>query len=99
LEGDSETYKEVAAVGRMTDYDGMVTYPVGIPEDQYIMVIRNKNEKEVARYTETITSSKINRLKYTIEETKSIPSYPILSIASGITYWIISRRRREACQA
>lgn len=79
----------------MTDFDGMISYPGGVPEDQYTIVIRNKKEKEVARYTETITSSKINRITYTIEKPSAIPSYPLLSVASGLTYWLISKRRRD----
>lgn len=38
LKGDSGTNKEVVSIGRMTDFDGVITYPVGVPEDDYTIV-------------------------------------------------------------
>ena len=95
LEGDSGTYKEVVAVGRMTNLEGKITYPEGVPEDDYTIIIRNKEEKELARHTQTITSSQKNRLKYTIEKPSTIPSYPLLSVAGGIAYWISRRKQNK----
>jgi hypothetical protein len=98
LEGDSGTYEELLKAGQRSDYDGRITYPFGVPEDRYTVIIKNTGGKEIARHTESITSDLANHLTYNIEKTSPIPSYPLLSVVGGLGYWLINRRRAQ-CQA
>lgn len=92
LVGESGAYKELFKNGQRTDFDGIIMYPFGVAEDQYTVIIKDKSGKEIARHSEFISSDIVNLLTYEVDKSSPIPSYPLLSVAFGLVYWIISRR-------
>lgn len=93
LRSDSGTYKQLFKSGQRTDYDGIIMYPYGVPEDNYTIIIMDKAGNEIARHTESISADIVNYLTYNIEKSSTIPSYPLLSIIGGLGYWLVNRRQ------
>lgn len=95
LNSDSGTYKQLFKSGQRTDYDGIIMYPYGVPEDYYTIIIMDKTGNEIARYTESISADILNHLTYYVEKPSPIPSYPLLSVVCGLGYWFINRRQNH----
>ncbi len=93
LRSDSGAYKQLFESGQRTDYDGIIMYPYGVPEDNYTVIIMDKTGTEIARHTESISSDIVNHIIYNVEKPSTIPSYPLLSVVSGLVYWFINRRQ------
>ena len=71
-------------------------FPNEVPEDTYTVILKNKDGEELARHTETLTVGMANKIRYTVEKTSSKPSYPLLSVASGLTIWLTKRRKNQS---
>ncbi len=84
LQGTSDAYNKWSIIGQRADSSGEVSYPIGVPEDQYTVIITTLNGKEISRYTENIFSDNTNQFRYTVQEISEIPSFPLLSVVGGL---------------
>jgi len=84
LEGTSDAYKKMVLSGQRADSSGEVSFPYGVPEDKYTVILTTLSGEELSRYTENIFSDSSNHLSYTVQEISGIPGVPLLSVVGGL---------------